>query len=321
MPMIDVVKLIEEKEDERPDGYFYHYTSLQAFQAIMQGMQLRLTRYDLMNKGDDEGEEAIRVASEILQKLEDRGEITSSLHHRIIDSFQSDSEEPFTHYFGCIGKFIPCTPYVICFTRIEADEVGEAEWLTGRDLRIKMRLNLDYFEVPTNPIIGFGQSNDRYGFCCIRTVDYGKESIRRRIERDICTQLKICKNRGDSEGCTCTAIRNLINEDRMFLHSGNYGFQKETRLVVYVPTNHKAVSGLDDFIHPRRVRNGSGELKYVTSDEDGRYIYLNLKNPLAELRADLIDNSVEVLETVQNAMNGVVKTPIVRTIDRVRKVH
>ena len=107
----------------------------------------------------------------------------------------------------------------------------------------------------------------------------------------------------------------------MFLHSGNYGFQKETRLVVYVPTNHKAVSGLDDFIHPRRVRNGSGELKYVTSDEDGRYIYLNLKNPLAELRADLIDNSVEVLETVQNAMNGVVKTPIVRTIDRVRKVH
>ena len=68
-----IIQMIEEKSDEHPAGRFYHYTSLDALESIMQSLQFRLTRYDLMNRGEDEGNEALRVAADIVRKLHDRG--------------------------------------------------------------------------------------------------------------------------------------------------------------------------------------------------------------------------------------------------------
>lgn len=148
-------------------------------------MQLRLTRYDLMTNGADEGNEAVRVARRILEDLKKEGRISHSLFEKIIEAMRSDTNGSFTHYYPELGKRVPCMPYVICFTHIDANDGGNAEWISKRDLRIESRIDfelLELFAVSHKGHLGLSNWN---GFHEFRRIDYGKESIRNIMKRNI----------------------------------------------------------------------------------------------------------------------------------------
>lgn len=268
-------------------------------------MQLRLTRYDLMTNGDDEGNEAVRVARGILEDLNKEGRISHSLFEMIIEAMRSDMNSSFTHYYPELGKRVPCIPYVICFTHIDANDDGNAEWISKRDLRMESRIDFELLELfAVSPKGHLGLSN-WYGFHEFRWIDYGKESIRNTMEWCIREQLKICRNRGMPDGLVCTYICGIVNEERMFLHSSGFEYQKEARFVVYVPLDHDAIPGFDEVVKTRRIRDDSNNLVYLPSDSDD-YIYLNLRIPLESLtvtvmNADVVDRVVAVMKGAANS--------------------
>lgn len=106
-----------------------------------------------------------------------------------------------------------------------------------------------------------------------------------------------------SEDLICKSICNIVNEERMFLHSSGFEYQKEARFVVYVPLDHDAIPGFDEVVKSRRVRDDSNNLVYLPSDSDD-YIYLNLRTPLRNLTVtvsnvdsnDVVDKAIDVLE-------------------------
>lgn len=310
-----ITQMIEEHSDEYQAGRFYHYTSLDAFESIMQSMQFRLTRYDLMNRGEDEGNEALRVAADIVRKLHDRGQISGCLSSMLTNALRTDLEL-FTRYYSSAGMRVPCTPYVICFTQAEPGDNDASDWLTCRDLRLDICLDYGVLDIPREPKFGYSQFNDRDGFCCFRKVDYGKDAIRRRLEGDICYWLERWIVECRSEEFICESIRDLVNEDRMFMHSKEYGFQKETRLVVYVPLDHEAIPGLNEVIKPKRSMNDSGEFVYDSSSDDVDHVYIDLNVPLPALNVDLFLNSDTAKKRVDAAMEGHVKHPSAVVLSR-----
>lgn len=148
-------------------------------------MQLRLTRYDLMTHGEDEGNEAVRVACGILEDLRKEGRISHSLFEKIIKAMRSDTNGSFTHYYLESGKRVPCMPYVICFTHIDANDGGNAEWISKRDLRIESRIDFEFLEIFAVSHRGHLGLSNWNGFHKFRWIDYGKESIRNRMKLEI----------------------------------------------------------------------------------------------------------------------------------------
>lgn len=307
--------MLKYHEDCNPGGFFYHYTSVEALESILGGMQLRLTRYDLMTKGEDEGNEAVRVAVEILEDLEKGGLVSQQLFEKIVNTIHSGVKESFTHCFGSQTR-VPCVPYVICFTHIDSDEKGDAEWISNRDLRIETRVDNDLLEIFAVSRRGYIGLSNHNGFHVFRWIDYGKKSIRKTIEWQIREQLRHCRDNGESEEFICTSIRDIVNEERMFLHSEKFRYQKEVRFVVYVPLDHDAVPGFDEVVKSRRVMGTSNNLEYLSPDPDGAYIYLNLKIPLGSFRVTVLSADDDTINRVEAALNGAardgfIKTPLV----------
>lgn len=301
--------LLEYHGDCNPGGIFYHYTSVEAFESIMRSMQFRLTRYDLMHMGDDEGKEAVRVAASIINNLEDEGAISESLRDKILETLSSDIEGSFTHWYHGSGKRVPCMPYVICFTHIEEDDMvderGFVDSIKKNDLRMEVCLDFDFLNLPVAPGMGCSTFPNWYGICYFRTMDYGKDSIRKMMERMIREILEYCRNNGRSEDFTCISIREVVNEERMFFYARDSASLKETRVVVYVPIDRDTVTGIDDVVKTRRMKNASGDWVYSLSDsgENNKYIYLDLKVPPRGLTVSVNEDSKGAFERVEAIMN------------------
>ena len=102
-----------------------------------------------------------------------------------MEAMRSGTNGSFTHYYLESGKRVPCIPYVICFTHIDENDDGNAEWISKRDLRIESRIDFEFLEIfAVSPKGHLGLSN-RNGFHRFRWIDYGKESIRNIMKRSI----------------------------------------------------------------------------------------------------------------------------------------
>lgn len=304
--------MLEYHDDCNPSGIYYHYTSVDAFKSIMESMQLRLTRYDRMTKGDDEGKEAVRVAIDILEGLEEEKVITHSLCEKVVATIQSDMDESFTRFYLECGKRVPCIPYVICFTQIEIGDGGDSEWISGRELRMEVRPDFDFLEMMSGSRI-CNVSFDPKGFYVFRKVDYGKESIRNRLKDEIRDYLY--QNSEQSDDYICIDIRNIVNEERMFLHSADYSYQKEARIVIYVPSDHDAIPGIDDVVKTKRVMSASKDWEYLPYDSDSGHIYLNLKVPLRTMTVKTLDTDSKDVECrVKAILDKAVKDGFIKYI-------
>ncbi len=260
--------MLEYCNDRNPGGIFYHYTTIESFESIMNGMQLRLTRFDCMGRGEDEGRAAVDVAERIIRGLEQEEVISKSLCNKILNVICSDTNGSFTHWYCWSGQRVQCVPYVICFTHIEPDDqtdeerdIGaDVEWILNRDLRIEIRPDFDFLDLPLTPGMGHSYFPNRDGICVFRTIDYEKESVHKVIKHSICECLESCRKSGMSDDFICASIRNIVDEEKMFIYPGGRKSLKETRIVVYVPLDRDAIPGIDSVVRPRRMKNTSGDL-------------------------------------------------------------
>lgn len=312
--------LLEYYNDCHPGGIFYHYTSVEAFESIMNSMQLRLTRYDCMSRGEEEGRGALEIAEGIIEGLEKDGIISELLCNRILDVIRSDTRESFTHWYFGSGQRVQCVPYVICFTHIEPDDqmneerddgngVDDVEWILNRDLRIEVRPDFDFLDLPATVDIGCSTFPNWDGICVFRTIDYEKESVYRVIEHSICECLDSCRKNGLSDDRICASIRDIVNEEKMFIYSGERKSLKETRIVVYMPLDRDTIPGIDSVVRPKRMKNASGDWVDLPlgSYENGRYIYLNLKVPLKNLSVSVNKDAEGAFERVSAIMEEAVR--------------
>lgn len=225
-----------------------------------------------------------------MEDLKEENVISHSLCEKVVAALQSDMDGLFTHYYPDCGKRVPCTPYVICFTHIEAGDGGDAEWISERELRMEVRPDFDFLEMMSGSRIGNAGSFDRKGFYVFRRVDYGKAAIRDHLKDMIQDSLHSCQNSEKSDDRICTDIRDIVNEERMFIHSGDYSYQKEARIVVYVPSDRDAIPGIDEVVKTKRVKSASEDLEYLPSSSDDDHIYLNLKIPLRMMTVTVSDS-------------------------------
>ena len=278
--LTDIETLMERESRKNVGGILCHYTYCDGLNAILEGKQLRLTRFDKMFMGSDEGKYIFLQLDKALEELH-MGSDTElyKLLMKKIGSFKDTAVMP--HLFDNSSKCEDSIPYVICFTvenNINSKISKYIDAFINRDLFIQFQAGNMGLELSKLNGSDYQEINC-YGAAKFMKIDYGSECL----YEELVERIGLFANHYRLEEAVNHIIEYLC--DRMLqVMPPSYSDQMECRLVFYVPVNEAGHSDIMSYVSNRRYRDEEGRL-LEDVNSNPYYIYLNFSEDVDSITA------------------------------------
>ena len=310
---ISFEKLMERLNAKSPGGIVYHYMSYENFKSMLDGEQLRLTRYDRIALAPDEGKQIFRTVEEIVEGLKEDGFIDSEESKRIMERVESMKDKPLLRRYRPGEKLVECTPYVICFTRLDFNE-GESEavrYISGRDLRLELHLNNLELDVPGLNDYSDMEKVDCYGSVEIMLMNYEKDVLSDEMKDELLDFIRMYRNQELSFDNLLNYVERLVDCNRVFSYPSSYSDEMEIRLAFYVPNDRSIYPEISDVVKKKRTRNENNEVVECSDEIDESHIYLNFSNEKKSIRISINPESNHTVDEYNDMIRGAGFEPLV----------
>ena len=254
-------------------GIIHHYLNNDSFESILLGKQIRLTRFDKMYDGHDEGKHIFILFSECIQYLYKKKKIDQVQKNRLEQSIEEMSGVIVQRYLRDTKEITDCIPYVMCFTTNRYEDGSTPDFIMSRDLYLFFHVSDMELNIIDNPDGIKDKSDDCYNSVEISKVEYSDSFTKGVLSSFILDCIKKANGRLD---LAVDLIKVRINMMRLTQLPSKYKNEREHRLIVYVPVELEKHPKISKYLVKKRIVVGEQSLDIESNVED--YIYLNFSS-------------------------------------------
>ena len=268
----------------------YHYTDIDSIRSMLDGRQIRLTKFNEMQLGQNEGRYIFKRLKSILHGMR-ADEITDVQRSRIlreIIEMEEGDKNTLYHFFTDTNKTEKCTPYVFCCT-VNMDK--KPPWMDETEISLQLsveNLGLKALEIPRDVTKGC------YGAIrmtpCFYEEDYNNEWLKSLI-------LHYLREVDDLDDAI-DLIVHRIGEIRLSIMDEGLYKEVERRLIFFLPVDKEKHPDLMKYVGKHRAGDSKGCLEEV-GDDISKYIYLDFNDGLKQIAVCINPEKTTVDECMQ----------------------